>query len=141
MKLNNTKEMITFIIEHLIKQGVQAVDEYGECIYRSEDGLKCAVGCLITENNYSESFEHHLIQVKHPDTTTEETVSIVKALQKAVTASTGLTLTKIRLDYLDTLQRIHDSLGGYDFDEYLRGEVKDAVSLGKLPKYTLNLFS
>ena len=42
---------------HLIQQGRPAVDRRtGSCFYRHE-GLKCAVGCLISDDAYDETLE------------------------------------------------------------------------------------
>jgi len=45
------------IRDHLIKQNAQAIDN-GLCCYRTDSGLKCAVGCLITDEHYSSNMEH-----------------------------------------------------------------------------------
>lgn len=41
---------------HIIAQGRRAQD-YGSCRYRTEDGLKCAVGCLIPDELYDPHLE------------------------------------------------------------------------------------
>lgn len=38
-----------FIAEHLIVQGVQALNDGGGCAYRGEEGRSCAVGCLLDD--------------------------------------------------------------------------------------------
>jgi len=43
---------------HLLKQGVRSMREYTKwCAYRGQDGLMCAVGCLINDHAYSQSLE------------------------------------------------------------------------------------
>ena len=43
---------------HLIKQGRPALDPMtGSCFYRTEGGLKCAVGFLISDEAYHEELE------------------------------------------------------------------------------------
>jgi hypothetical protein len=43
---------------HLIQQGRPAMDPMtGSCFYRAVDGLKCAVGCLISDEAYHEALE------------------------------------------------------------------------------------
>lgn len=42
---------------HLLKQGEKALDSNGHCRYRGPRGLKCAVGCLIPEGNYTPEIE------------------------------------------------------------------------------------
>lgn len=49
------------VSSHLLAQGKRAVDPDngvdGGCAYRSPDGLKCAVGCLIPDHAYHRSME------------------------------------------------------------------------------------
>ena len=44
------------VVQHLRKQGSQAVDDNG-CLYRSLDGKKCAIGCLIPDELYNQNIE------------------------------------------------------------------------------------
>lgn len=41
----------------LRKQRQQSTDSSGACLYRGPDGLKCAVGHLLPDHLYSDSFE------------------------------------------------------------------------------------
>ena len=45
------------VATHLMEQGVAAVDKNNSCKYRTGDGLKCAVGCLIPDNKYTPRLE------------------------------------------------------------------------------------
>ena len=42
---------------HLLTQNKRAIDEDKICKYRTEDGLKCAVGCLIPDEDYDPRME------------------------------------------------------------------------------------
>jgi hypothetical protein len=55
----NKQELFEFVIDKLIEQGVQSVDEYGDCMYRGVDGAKCAVGHLIKDEFYNEEYENN----------------------------------------------------------------------------------
>jgi hypothetical protein len=46
---------------HLIKQGKKSADANGDCLYRSPEGLKCAVGCLIPDEVYDPEMEERVI--------------------------------------------------------------------------------
>ena len=35
--------------DHLLSQGTRSRDDYGSCAYRGAEGLKCAVGALMTD--------------------------------------------------------------------------------------------
>jgi len=55
------QEIFDFVSEHLLEQGVEAVRKHSsgrdECVFRTEKGLKCAIGCLIPESEYRPGFE------------------------------------------------------------------------------------
>lgn len=57
--LNTATEQEVFdqVAEHLLKQNAQSRHALG-CAYRGNDGLKCAAGCLIADDEYSEEFEN-----------------------------------------------------------------------------------
>lgn len=50
--------------DHLLKQMANSVNatDYGltNCMYRRDDGLKCAVGCLIPDDKYAPEMEGNL---------------------------------------------------------------------------------
>jgi len=50
------QEIYDTVMNHLWKQGKIAY-ENSACRYRTEDGSKCAVGCLIPDNLYNNLFE------------------------------------------------------------------------------------
>src|SRR5215510_14994918 len=46
------------VATHLLRQNERAVDSKSlDCMYRTPDGLKCAVGCLITDEEYRPDME------------------------------------------------------------------------------------
>lgn len=82
---------------HLIEQGKPARDASGQCVYRSEDGLKCAVGCLIDDEAYHEGLEDH----------TPVMDNVMEALEKS-----GWTFTQGELQCLKDMQEKHDAWRG-----------------------------
>lgn len=62
MMLNDRKlhaqAIFNEVVEHLIRQGCQSVRGDGSCMYRGPDGLKCAVGALIRDEEYAPWMEH-----------------------------------------------------------------------------------
>jgi len=42
---------------HMIKQGKKSLTGVGNCAYRGVDGLKCAAGCLIADDEYNPAFD------------------------------------------------------------------------------------
>jgi len=64
----NRQEVFTKIVNHLRKQNAKSMamifppepsreDSYG-CAYRGDGGLMCAVGCLITDEAYTDRMEN-----------------------------------------------------------------------------------
>lgn len=59
------QETFDTVVAHLRKQGAKSQmealsrrgDKYTACMYRSPDGLKCAAGCLIPDEEYSPLME------------------------------------------------------------------------------------
>ena len=45
------------VARHLIKQKVRAVNDAGMCQYRPGNGLMCAAGCLMTDEEYDIKFD------------------------------------------------------------------------------------
>lgn len=50
------QELFDKVVAHLRKQGVKSV-ENGRCRYRTAEGLKCAIGILIKDEDYSTELE------------------------------------------------------------------------------------
>lgn len=48
----NEQEIFDFVVNHIRKQGGPALNNLS-CAYRTEDGLKCAAGCLIADEVYA----------------------------------------------------------------------------------------
>ena len=89
------KEIFDRVKTHLLAQGERAL-EGSMCVYHAQSGLKCAVGCLITEKAYSEELEG-------------ETVD--DAQVKDALKASGISLDRSTLDMLLRLQSIHDEIG------------------------------
>ena len=56
MYLTNKQEIFNEVYTKLVKQG-QPSSENGLCRYRGPEGARCAVGWLIPDEDYHESFE------------------------------------------------------------------------------------
>lgn len=54
------QEVLNTMAAHLLAQGVKSIDAgSGSCRYRGRDGLKCAVGALLTNKEYYPEMEGH----------------------------------------------------------------------------------
>jgi hypothetical protein len=108
------KEIFIQIKTHLLSQGKKSMGEYPReddtitgCVYRSSEGLKCAVGCIIKEEYYTPILEGKGV-----------TNLLVRS---AVTRSLGLeTLPDSTLEMLSRLQDIHDLYPVNTWETYLQ---------------------
>ena len=53
----NRQKVFDTVLTHLRTQNRRAVNGSGGCVYRSPEGLKCAIGCLIPDELYRSSME------------------------------------------------------------------------------------
>lgn len=63
------QEIFDKIMAHLRAQNARAADVSG-CLYRTDDGLKCAMGCLIPDKLYNHTMEGKGVSsliVDHPE--------------------------------------------------------------------------
>ena len=51
------QEVFDQVKNHLLTQMECSVNEQEHCVYKSEEGLKCAAGCLIAEHQYDPKME------------------------------------------------------------------------------------
>ena len=92
------KEVFDRVKTHLLAQGERSQQQpngfQGDgCAYHGANGLKCAVGCLITEEAYSKMLEGDPVEVD---------------LVRAALVASGIVDDFDTIDMLRRLQRIHD---------------------------------
>lgn len=51
LNVKNNQQAFNKVVRHLAAQERRSHDDYG-CVYRSDDGLKCAVGALIDDDQF-----------------------------------------------------------------------------------------
>jgi hypothetical protein len=94
---------------HLFKQGQPArIDMYSTCQYRMINGLRCAVGCHIPDNEYSPKMEGETIR------TLKEKNMLPPSLAKDIAANEML------FDLLKALQLVHDEFSNWGHVYYLQ---------------------
>lgn len=54
---STTEEVFEYIRNHLLTQNSRSADIDGTCVYKNEQGLKCAAGCLIPDEKYHPKIE------------------------------------------------------------------------------------
>jgi hypothetical protein len=55
--IETKQDMFNHVATHLMRQREAANGPDGDCVYRNLGGLRCAVGCLIDDEHYSERLE------------------------------------------------------------------------------------
>ena len=89
----NTQEIFDKVARHLLQQGKVSRQEFRGCRYRIGK-LRCAVGCLIKDEFYSDDLEGDSV----------EEPPVVQAVQDSI----GRALTNDEISLLTQLQVIHD---------------------------------
>ena len=93
----SVREIFYKVEKHLLKQNEKSESEDVGCKYRSDNGLSCAVGCLMTDDMYDSSFEGNNLQDR--------------LVRQALTPIVGVNDKKrlLKLDLLNRLQEVHDN--------------------------------
>lgn len=125
MQYLTRQQVFNKVTKHLLKQKVRAL-AHGGCRYRTESGLKCAIGCLLKDYD-------PLIEGLTPE-------ALVDNYPRVDNLEPGLLTTLLfeaRIDasdieFLAALQHLHDRRIDYAFPPLLR-EFAEAWQL-KLPK-------
>lgn len=104
MSVENRIALLTQIKDFLVTQGKPSANEEGDCLYRGPEDLKCAVGCIIPDELYKESFENCSVDHNHLE-------DLVKELSNLY----DIPLYKL-IEDLRVAQSIHDSYDSYDFN-------------------------
>lgn len=94
----NDQEIFDTVAEHLFRQGTRAYDVDQGCLYRGPNGTKCAVGCLIRDNDYTPKMENKSVYALEEDGLLPEY------------------LTK-NVKLMSSLQMVHDTAGWSNRDE------------------------
>lgn len=51
------QEVYSQVRKHLLTQKMKSIEEGKGCVYRGPDGLMCAAGCLMSDDEYLEKME------------------------------------------------------------------------------------
>ena len=110
----NNQEAFDIMVNHLRKQNKKAVkidiDGTTKCVYRGSNGLKCAIGCLIPDDEYSPLIE-----------------------RKGVRSLVIPTLRNLDREFLAEMQETHDFYSPEDWEKRFRYIAKE-YHLTLLPK-------
>lgn len=90
------QEVFDKVVAHLLQQQAYCESENSEPLYRGVNGTKCAIGCLIPDEQYSIDMEQ------------KDVISIVNRYP-------SLPFVDVNLHLMLTLQRLHDGGVGFRF--------------------------
>lgn len=75
------QEVFDQVARHLLAQGKQS-KHLGSCVYRGQEGTKCAAGCLMSDFEYEEQFENQgWKRLVHENLVPGVHVNLIHALQ------------------------------------------------------------
>lgn len=117
------KEILRKSIVGVIEQGKPSVNG-SNCMYRSKDGLRCAVGMIIEDEHYDSDLENKIVTDRR----------MFDVIEKSI----GKKPTPILINHLYRIQRAHDIAAIFtDFVDGFKDRIKHKVNVGDLPKYCL----
>ena len=96
------QEIFDFVANHLLTQNAKSVEDSGGCLYRYAH-LKCAVGALISDEDYKCSFEMQSLRL------------LADKKEKTIFSD----IEESRLAFLIHLQAIHDDYAIEEWPEKL----------------------
>ena len=101
----NRQQIYDTAARHLLTQNKKALNVAGSCRYHSDDGYKCAIGCLIPDELYRTEMEGEDI----------EGLLIIEPKLEPILLNDGN-----NLDFLEELQIIHDCIFPEKWEKELR---------------------
>jgi hypothetical protein len=113
--VQSRQEMFDRAIGKLLQQGQPAKDEEGSCVYRANDGSRCAIGWLLSKKALDFMEEHDLIAGYD--------FLALKELHEEDLPIKGFRFKKGDTEFLQDLQAVHDSFAEdlpEPFPDYLR---------------------
>jgi hypothetical protein len=139
------REIFETVKNHLLTQGKKAwvfqddPDQPGPCLYRTDDGLRCAVGCLIPDELYDPRMEGVGIDCLGTDWSLpmwrdgryERSRTAAPLLRTALESRLGREVATKDLELLRELQVIHDEHERSVWEKKLR-EVEEDEDLRTL---------
>lgn len=110
------RDIYLTVLRHLALQGKPAIGPDGTmCMYRTEEGLKCAVGCLIPDEFYKKEMEGNIYHLFRFSSAFLKDYSFLISLRP-------------HINLLKALQRVHDC--PENWDNHKNGLVKGFELIG-----------
>lgn len=120
-ELEFLEDTIKYYSEDTSRRATKIIDNHPFCVYRSEDGRKCAIGRWILDEDYSRSLE-------------ENNASTLKSREVLPEW-----LSKFDGEFLDEVQALHDGNQYWDYDGLTRQGKKRVILIMEI--YKLGIYA
>lgn len=57
LEQSTPQQVFDHVATHLLTQNKRSTNKNRDCLYKSPEGLKCAAGCIIADDEYNEKME------------------------------------------------------------------------------------
>lgn len=105
----DNQEAFNRVVTHLRLQGRQSYEDGGiSCRYRSKEGLRCAVGVLLTDEFYDPKFEGCIVMEFSHTTPMNMLRSLAIERCRKFNRTLAVALPGVSLGLLMALQKVHD---------------------------------
>ena len=113
MKFNSEQELFDEVVRYAESMDRKAVDEHGNCKYRTPCGNKCLVGHLIEDDEYGSVMEQGILNLGSSvsslverDLLPKHLVSHLDLLQRLQDAHDDASREDFKLELVDNLKRV-----------------------------------
>jgi len=120
-----SQEIFDTVIAHLLQQGKQSKSSV--CLYRSDDGSKCAVGALIPDSEYDPAMEFSIVEDRY----TPEPASAIQCWAQSNYPND--------LKLLNRLQKLHDDCPEHGYGYHPEAWEKHILSESQIIAKEFNL--
>ncbi len=122
------------VVTHLFKQKIPSIGSCGECSYRGNNGLKCALGIFIPDEIYNNNMEGDISSLKDFLLKIKKRKYRGYSKTKRILFDKLLDLLETNYDILQDLQYTHDNCTLDDEEKYflLDSLKKDLIYVAKI---------
>lgn len=119
----NKQEIFNKVWAHAQKQE-PALNIDGECCYRTVDGRRCFIGCLIPDDKYTPQIENITPSNLMRFDALADVIKTGKDILRRIFNEIGIATDSDNLVFLQSLQRVHDMNNKINWDNELRNIAK-----------------
>lgn len=118
--MKTIQEIFTQVRTHLLTQMQQALDNDDTCLYKSPNGLMCAVGCLLNDEAYDPIIEESTPMLVGQPHQHGDNKDLLISKWRFILEASDISSDNNTLIFLSSLQKIHDCCTPREWEERLR---------------------